>query len=88
MKPLGTHKLEDVLDSWKGYVGCEINKRLGRHGTVWAEESYDQIIRDEEHLYNIVQYMGRNPRKAGLPVERWHRGIDPQWQAAGWGFRD
>jgi hypothetical protein len=59
-----------------------------RHGTLWQEESYDRIVRDEEHLFRVVQYVGNNPGKAGLPREQWHRWVHPDWEAAGWGFRD
>jgi putative transposase len=45
-------------------------------------------VRDEEHLWRVVQYIGRNPRKAGLPREQWVRWIDPAWQKAGWNFVD
>ena len=88
VQPLGTYELEDILDSWKGYVGYMVNKRLRRHGTLWQEESFDRIIRDEEHLFRVVQYIGNNPRKAKLPHDQWHRWIHPDWEAAGWGFRD
>ena len=43
---------------------------------------------DEEHLWKVVQYIGRNPKKAGIPVAQWVRWIHPDWQAAGWDFRD
>ncbi|WP_236622081.1 transposase [Novipirellula maiorica] len=88
VKPFSGFELEDIFDSWKGYVGFQINKRLNRHGRVWAEESYDRIIRDEEHLFHVVQYIRNNPRKAGLPKDQWHRWIHPVWQAAGWYFQD
>ncbi|QDV47936.1 Transposase IS200 like protein [Stieleria neptunia] len=88
VKPLDEFELEDILQSWKGYVGFKINKQLERHGAIWAEESYDRIIRDEEHLFRVVQYIGNNPRKAGLPSSRWHRWIHPDWQAEGWRFQE
>jgi hypothetical protein len=84
VKPLGEYELEDILDSWKGYVGKEVNNRLVRHGRLWQEESYDHIVRDEEHLYRIIQYTAR----ARLPRDRWHRWVHPEWEAVGWGFRD
>jgi putative transposase len=87
VKPLGDYELEEILDSWKGYVGFQNNKRLGRHGAIWQEESYDRIVRDEEHLFRIVQYIGNNPAKAGLPRQSWQHWIHPEWEAAGWGFR-
>ena len=88
VRPLGNFQLEQILDSWKGYVGHKVNKRLKRHGMVWQEESYDRIIRDEEHLFRVVQYIGRNAAKAGLPPEQWYRWIHRDWETAGWHFRD
>lgn len=88
MKPLGAWALEKILDSWKGFVGHSVNQKLGRTGVLWQEESYDRIIRDEEHLFRVIQYIGNNPRKAGLPEENWVRWIHPEWEQLGWGFRD
>jgi hypothetical protein len=88
VKPLNGFELEKILDSWKGYVGHEVNRRLGRRGTIWQDESYDRIIRDEEHLYRVVQYVGNNPAKAGIPDGQSHRWIHPEWVTAGWNFQD
>lgn len=86
VKPLGTYELEVLLKNLKGYTARRINEELGRVGTLWAAESYDRIIRDEEHLYRVVQYIGRNPGKAGLAEASWQRWIDPRWLEAGWRF--
>ena len=86
IKPLDGFELEEILDSVKGFVSRKLNAKLGRRGTLWAQESYDRIIRDEEHLYRVVQYIGRNPLKARLPASPWHRWIHPEWVDAGWGF--
>jgi REP element-mobilizing transposase RayT len=88
MKPLGDIELEDILASVKGFVSRKVNSFLGRRGVLWEEESYDQIIRDEEHLYRVIQYIGRNPAKAGLQPDQWVRWIHPDWEQAGWRFRD
>ncbi|QDT03699.1 Transposase IS200 like protein [Rubripirellula lacrimiformis] len=88
VKPRGEWDLEQILDSWKGFVGHAVNRLLGRAGRLWQEESYDRIVRDEEHLYRVIQYIGNNPRKAGLPKDAWFRWIHPDWEEAGWGFRD
>jgi putative transposase len=87
-KPLLQWRLEQVLDSWKGYVAHEVNRRLKRSGIFWQEESHDRMIRDEQHLFRVIQYVGNNPRKAGLQQPNWYRWIHPEWECAGWGFRD
>jgi putative transposase len=88
MKPLEGFELEQILDGIKGFVSRKVNALLTRDGPLWEEESYDRIIRDEEHLFRVIQYIGRNPAKAGLPRERWIRWIHPTWDAAGWAFRE
>jgi len=86
MKPLGEYELEDILDSIKGYVSRQVNRHLGRSGKLWEQESFDRIIRDEDHLYRVIQYIGRNPEKAGLPKSQWNCWLLPDWEAAGWRF--
>ena len=86
--PLEQYELEDILDGLKGFVSRKVNKHLGRSGALWAQESYDRIIRDEEHLNRVVQYIGRNPAKAGYPQAQWVRWVHPDWERVGWGFRD
>ncbi len=83
-----TLPLEKTLQSRKRRTSREINAIVGRSGTLWEEESFDRIIRDEEHLYRCIQYIGRNPAKARLPSDRWHRWIRPSWQSFGWMFED
>lgn len=86
-KLLGEFELEDILESVKRFVSRKVNTVLGRSGQLWEEESYDRIVRDEEHLFRVVQYIGRNGKKAGLPDKEWVRWIHPDWEQAGWGFR-
>ena len=80
------HDLEHVVQIWKGRSAREINQQLGRSGTLWQRESYDRIIRDEEHLWRVIQYIGRNPTKAGLPHGMAPLWINPEWAALGWDF--
>lgn len=86
MKPLGEHDLETILKNMKGFVSRRTNILTGRSGTLWEEESYDRIIRDEEHLYRVIQYIGRNPSKAGLCDADYVLWLHPDWVKAGWRF--
>jgi REP element-mobilizing transposase RayT len=88
MRPLSGFELEDLLQGAKGYVARKLNEALGRSGQLWEEESYDRIIRDEEHLWRVIQYIGRNPRKAGLSPIQYRLWLHPEWEKAGWGFVD
>jgi putative transposase len=88
VRPLmpGTLPLESVLMRWKGGASVEINRKLQRSGPLWQQESFDRIIRDEEHLWRAIQYIGRNPRNAGLSPADAHLWIRPSWIELGWRF--
>lgn len=85
LEPL-THPLESILKSWKAGSACAINRDLGLSGQLWQHESFDRIIRDEEHLYRVIQYVRRNPELAGLLKEDVRLWIRPSWVECGWDF--
>lgn len=89
IRPFSGHRLETIVGAVKGVSSRNLNASLGTAGQLWEEECYDRIVRDEEHLWRVVQYIGRNPMKAGLAHEadsrRW---IKSEWIAAGWDFVD
>jgi hypothetical protein len=82
------HPLERIEQGWKAYSSREINKRRDLRGPVWQQESFDRIVRDEEHLWHCIQYIGSNPFRAGLDLRQTRRWIRPDWTAAGWDFTD
>ena len=88
LRPLDSsdRPLETILASWKSYTSRRINRQSDRSGSLWQEESFDRIIRDEEHLYRVIQYIGRNPAKAGLAAGACPLWIRPEWQGLGWKF--
>jgi len=50
----------------KGVTARELNRRQGRKGSVWQDESFDRIVRDEAEFLEKLNYMFLNPVKAGL----------------------
>lgn len=80
------HPLEKILQGRKMHTSRNINLMLGQGGTLWQEESFDRIIRDEEHLWRCIQYIGRNPKQANLSATQWTRWVRPSWQECGWSF--
>ncbi len=60
------HQLENVVKSWKGFTAREINQHLHRSGTLWQEDYWDRIIRNEAHLFKCRDYIRANPSKAHL----------------------
>jgi REP element-mobilizing transposase RayT len=88
LQPINGHELEDCLQRIKQYIAMRVNRALDRSGALREEESHDRIIRDEEHLWNVVQYIGNNPARARLTCNQRVRWIHPDWKAAGWDFLD
>jgi len=43
-----------------------INRRLGRRGRVWQEESFDRVLRVSEKLDEKIAYILDNPVRDGL----------------------
>jgi putative transposase len=78
--------LENIVRSWKGVAAIKINEILGRSGSLWQRESFDRIIRDEEHLWRAVQYLGGNPRRARLAPDDARLWIRDDWTQLGWRF--
>jgi REP element-mobilizing transposase RayT len=70
-RPLGEHRLPDILQSWKSFTAKAINKALGRTGSVWQEDYWDRLIRNERHLHAVQRYIAGNPAKAGLREREW-----------------
>ncbi|MFO0807183.1 MAG: transposase [Gemmataceae bacterium] len=52
--------------SWKKYAATKINRRLGRSGRFWQEESFDHLVRSPEQLEYLRRYIAENPAAAGL----------------------
>ena len=64
--------LSDIMKRIKGPSAVHANRLLGRNGKFWQRESYDQIVRNEKSLTNIMNYILQNPVKAGI-VKRWDK---------------
>jgi len=69
MKPGIWYDLSAIMKGLKGTSSRRINQLLGTQGTVWQEESYDRIIRDDKELEEKLLYMYHNPVKAGLVAD-------------------
>ena len=76
LTPFEPHTLASIFHSWKSYSSNRANRILGREGAFWHREYYDRIVRDERDLADTIEYVLRNPEKAGL--KNW------RWTSAGW----
>jgi putative transposase len=81
-----SYELERVLQSWKRHTARAINRQFGLTGQLWQEESFDRIIRDEEHLWRALQYIGTNASKADLTRDQCPTWVRPEWVKHGWKF--
>jgi len=82
------HTLDTILGSWKQFASTNINSQAEESGSLWQDEGYDRIIRDVEHLYRVLQYIGRNPKKAGLSRDAYLLWVRPEWVTLGWNFEE
>ena len=58
--------LAEIMKGIKGTSARKINKLMGTKGSIWAEESFDRIVRGEDEYIEKWKYMDHNPVKAGL----------------------
>jgi len=70
-QPFTDHTLARVLHTWKSYTAKEANHLLAHSGDFWQREYHDHLIRDEAELRRTIQYVLRNPQKAGLRNWLW-----------------
>ncbi len=66
--------LPNILKSWKGVSSNEINRLFEKKGTLWLEESFDHIVRDQRSLKRFEKYIQENPARAGLETGRYRLG--------------
>lgn len=58
--------LSQIMHSIKRFTAKESNIILNKKGAFWMKESYDHLIRSDQELRNIVNYVINNPVKAGF----------------------
>ena len=71
LRPLGGFALAGILHSWKSFTAKKANEALGIAGRFWQPEYYDHLIRNEEEFLHALEYVARNPEKAGLRGWKW-----------------
>lgn len=61
--------LQKLMQSFGGFTGKAISKKLEHSRPVWQNTYYDRAIRNEEELYRTITYIQENPVKAGYVEE-------------------
>jgi len=62
----GTFSLAEIIHSIKRFSARKINQGRGVRGSLWQEERFDRIVRDEAEFLEKWQYIRNNPVKAAL----------------------
>jgi REP element-mobilizing transposase RayT len=70
--PLPGHDLSKILHSWKSFTSNAVNRVLKRTGQLWQDESFDHIVRSQEHAEKFKYYIRENP--ASLPAGTYRLG--------------
>lgn len=66
--PMEGKNAGDVMANIKRYSAILINRKIGRKGRLWLSESYDRIVRSEDHFKHCINYIRDNPRN--LPPDK------------------
>jgi type I restriction enzyme R subunit len=62
----GDTDIEQQCYSWKKFTATQINRKLGRSGRFWQEESFDHLVRSPESFERFREYIAQNGPSAGL----------------------
>lgn len=73
LRPVGTHKLEEIVHSLKSFTAKQIRRQSRVGGKVWQNEYFDRVVRDQREFKEKAAYILNNPLK------RW-----PEWEDYPW----
>lgn len=62
-RPLGGHRLPDLVHTWKRFTSRKINLRENRDGALWQPDYWDRLVRSGKHLLWATCYIRKNPEK-------------------------
>jgi REP element-mobilizing transposase RayT len=80
LTPKEEYSLSRIMKGIKGKSARRINANRNEKGSVWQDESFDRILRNEDELFEKFNYILNNPFKAGL--------TDDPWNYYGWYFNE
>ncbi len=61
VEPLPVYELKSITHSWKSFSANQLQRKFNRKGSIWQEESFDRIIRDESEYWAKAKYIHDNP---------------------------
>lgn len=72
VKPTEKYPLKQLVHSWKSFTSNRLQRRFNRRKSVWQDEYFDGIVRDEADLLEKAQYIINNPFKVWPDIEEYH----------------
>jgi REP element-mobilizing transposase RayT len=75
VRPLADHTLSETLQGWKSVSAHNVKKLKGSAELVWLDESFDHLVRDEQHLEQFAAYIAQNPVRAHLLPSAYRLGM-------------
>ena len=69
LKPFPTHGLSEIMRGFKTFSSRRINEIKDFDKFQWQKSFYDHIVRDEESLRRIREYICFNPLKWEMDIE-------------------
>ena len=74
------YDLPQIIRGIKGTSAKRINTLLSRSGSIWQEEYFDRMVRDEKEMLEKWEYMWNNPLKKELAdsFEEYHFYVRPK----------
>ena len=71
VEPAENFKLQQLVHSWKSYTSNRLQRQFNRMKSIWQDEYFDRILRDETELLEKAQYIFNNPFKVWPDMEEY-----------------
>ena len=69
--PTNGYTLSRIMRGLKGSVARELNRCRRTSGSIWQDESFDRIVRDQKEFDQTLNYILTNPVKCELTDDPW-----------------
>jgi putative DNA methylase len=78
VRPNGEWTVSQLMARFKKRTARLVNQHLARSGPFWRDDFFDHVIRDNEHLDELVRYIHDNPVRRGLASKA------DEWEFSSW----
>jgi len=65
------YSLTHLVHPWKSFTANHLQRQFNRQKSVWQDEYFDRIVRDEAELLEKAQYIINNPFKVWSDLEEY-----------------